>query len=799
MFPPARLAGSINGTSNFTGSNFTGSSLVLETVTGSPFKQPEVSDAQAQAPAAPTQAAALPHRASQACDRCYQKKAKCDNLKPRCSGCSVVGYPCSYTREPKRRGPKPGYIAELESRIRELQAMITERRTGSHPNGVTARATTNASTTSTSPLHATAAQGNGSRMGGTNSHNSPSANVIVNSSSNSNNGGNGGGSKNRVAQASRSASPTVALARKASSASQDVYAPEPIAADCAGDTASLSTAGSLSGSRSASANSSTAPVSACVSPTLAAAAAAAPRLAQVAVAASMEKSVPKLSAASTADAANAPVSASLLAPITSEQSASTPFYGTGHHRSLTSFPLRHCNPDFDRDPLDFAKTAQNPASDLAQSHTPIRMDLIDAYFVYARQRIPMLHRPSFMKQIHSTSPLLLNSLYALSAYYLHGMGFDPSKEYVGFLEKARSLMHLYISQPSFETVFSLMSLSIVMSATCKSEAIVYVSATFRMAQQLDIFRETPEQRALPPQSVRQEEARRLWHFLIMVDRFGSFAAHLPPEMHEIEVNQCGMPLSYYYPGEFEIEPSASKAIAESFVYNRPVHTTTVDGINPYHKYLELNIIFGDVTRLTQGSMVDRSNHDESARQRIDASLMQWYESLPAWMQRIPEAYSLDPWSTTTPHWFNTHIHMMFHLARLALHLRTLLAVLQADMDAARDHPLLAHCMSSVHTVHAILSRFRNQHPSLIYMGSCFHKAVYLSALCALMALQLPGADAAQLTDVFETHTWGMHHLSCTWGPAQTDLAHLESLWLEHTRSMWEGRVLEMIGRLLNDQ
>jgi hypothetical protein len=54
-------------------------------------------------------------KVSRACDECRRKKVKCDaSDDPRegvvCSNCKRSGQPCSFKREPQKRGPSKGYV-----------------------------------------------------------------------------------------------------------------------------------------------------------------------------------------------------------------------------------------------------------------------------------------------------------------------------------------------------------------------------------------------------------------------------------------------------------------------------------------------------------------------------------------------------------------------------------------------------------------------------------------------------------------------------------------------------------------
>ncbi|KAI8914270.1 hypothetical protein EDD86DRAFT_178170, partial [Gorgonomyces haynaldii] len=63
-------------------------------------------------------------RVTQACDGCNKKKIRCDGTRPSCHICIEAKTECTYSRVLKKRGPRAGYIEELEARVKELEAML---------------------------------------------------------------------------------------------------------------------------------------------------------------------------------------------------------------------------------------------------------------------------------------------------------------------------------------------------------------------------------------------------------------------------------------------------------------------------------------------------------------------------------------------------------------------------------------------------------------------------------------------------------------------------------------------------
>ncbi|KAJ7182720.1 hypothetical protein C8R43DRAFT_940827 [Mycena crocata] len=62
-------------------------------------------------------------KVSRACNTCRLKRKKCDGLEP-CIFCTETKVECSYSREPRRRGPPSGYLRFTETRVALLETLL---------------------------------------------------------------------------------------------------------------------------------------------------------------------------------------------------------------------------------------------------------------------------------------------------------------------------------------------------------------------------------------------------------------------------------------------------------------------------------------------------------------------------------------------------------------------------------------------------------------------------------------------------------------------------------------------------
>ncbi|KAJ7088701.1 hypothetical protein C8R44DRAFT_751803 [Mycena epipterygia] len=62
-------------------------------------------------------------KVSRACNTCRLKRKKCDGLEP-CIFCTETKVECSYSREPRRRGPPSGYLRHTETRVALFETLL---------------------------------------------------------------------------------------------------------------------------------------------------------------------------------------------------------------------------------------------------------------------------------------------------------------------------------------------------------------------------------------------------------------------------------------------------------------------------------------------------------------------------------------------------------------------------------------------------------------------------------------------------------------------------------------------------
>ncbi|ORZ19304.1 fungal-specific transcription factor domain-domain-containing protein [Lobosporangium transversale] len=62
---------------------------------------------------------------TKACDNCRRRRVKCDGVPDGCSGCKAAKTQCVYTTSNTKRGPPKGYVEVIEDRLGKIENMLT--------------------------------------------------------------------------------------------------------------------------------------------------------------------------------------------------------------------------------------------------------------------------------------------------------------------------------------------------------------------------------------------------------------------------------------------------------------------------------------------------------------------------------------------------------------------------------------------------------------------------------------------------------------------------------------------------
>ncbi|KAI8925517.1 hypothetical protein BC831DRAFT_268485 [Entophlyctis helioformis] len=280
------------------------------------------------------------------------------------------------------------------------------------------------------------------------------------------------------------------------------------------------------------------------------------------------------------------------------------------------------------------------------------------------------------------------------------------------------------------------------------------------------------------------------------DPSASIPKPLFPSIHDSQLHQSHLDMSLGHGPHLSPASTAFQPLTvASYASGAPAND-----INPYHKYIELVTLLGDVMQLRLSMGNNQTQCDREVEwYRLDEALTHWFLALPAWMQGISSSYSLDPHSTTQPHWFVAYCLATYHMTRLQLHLPVLLnALLQPDLSTVAQHPSYLIALHACVTMRQLLTVFQTHNPRFEHMHLMFRKTVLMCSCAVLLAMQVPCADTNLLMAMLDLFLWAQRRFSRAWplglievkavmdilnqlrslGPCQPDVLDKIRIWIE---------------------
>ncbi|KAG0259367.1 hypothetical protein BG011_002675 [Mortierella polycephala] len=176
-----------------------------------------------------------------------------------------------------------------------------------------------------------------------------------------------------------------------------------------------------------------------------------------------------------------------------------------------------------------------PPRDLAEH-------LIECFFNYVHPNMPVLHKPTFMRQYRNPDPLkkpsgvLLHAMFAIASRFSNHpeiIGRDPENFGDEYFERAKRLVDLEYELPRQSSIQALLLMVIYRFTSAKSGGRVWVmlGMAIRMAQDLGMHRNSARWH-LPP--LETEIRKRLWWACYIMDRWVSACMGRPLAIDDID-------------------------------------------------------------------------------------------------------------------------------------------------------------------------------------------------------------------------------------------------------------------------
>ncbi|TPX32106.1 hypothetical protein SmJEL517_g04685 [Synchytrium microbalum] len=415
-------------------------------------------------------------------------------------------------------------------------------------------------------------------------------------------------------------------------------------------------------------------------------------------------------------------------------------------------------------------------------------ELVDLFFHYIYPVLPVVHKHTFVRAYANESPLLLNAMYALAARYsTHPtVRTNPAALFSAgdvFYVRARELVDHYMDVPSATTVSALLALAMYAAGSGRgSAAWMYSGMAIRMAQELKLNVEPEFEEAYAASGrlswLEKETRRRLWWGCFVLDRYAGAAADRSMIINE---KDCKVYLpsnesSWDSVQNAEDEPAGAVGPSDSFQIAVLTSTNTfTPGIplqNPMGYFILLTKIFGKIVEYSnQFKNHQRTNPNATSNPDadyqlsiLDASLRDWFASLPHWMRQIGDEFVWDMASTSAPSWHTAYLHIFYHTCVILLHRPKMMAGLRDCPPTVQFSPSFMLCHTSAQEISQIIGKVALTNPCFHYFSPFVGFCVFQSGLIHVMAAQVASDQAVVQTAQrnVENHVGALQGIAKYW-------------------------------------
>ncbi|KAI7820940.1 fungal-specific transcription factor domain-containing protein, partial [Gamsiella multidivaricata] len=332
-----------------------------------------------------------------------------------------------------------------------------------------------------------------------------------------------------------------------------------------------------------------------------------------------------------------------------------------------------------------------PPRDLAEH-------LIDCYFTYVHPNMPVLHKPTFMRQYRNPDPskrpavVLLNAMYAIASRFsshpeITGAGSDPEGFGDEYFDRAKRLIDYEYELPRQSSIQALLLMVTYRFMSAKSGGRVWVllGMATRMAQDLGMHRNSARWH-LPP--LETEIRKRLWWAIYIMDRWVSAGMGRPLA---IDDNDCDVD----YPSVVEQDWADPDGSGDSPVEDsEKLKEESCFALRYFVETIKLATILGQILQRVYSAQT--RNHGpgqvSSTVAELDTTLTKWLLALPPDLKYDHKA---DPLSVNR--WVST-IHISYYSVLILLHRPYMVPSSLTKTKLSESMPSLNICVSAANSV-----------------------------------------------------------------------------------------------------
>ncbi|KAJ3101630.1 hypothetical protein HDU97_001243 [Phlyctochytrium planicorne] len=276
--------------------------------------------------------------------------------------------------------------------------------------------------------------------------------------------------------------------------------------------------------------------------------------------------------------------------------------------------------------------------------------LVSLYFDHVHPYFPMIHRPSFLRQLKSRRTehfsFLLNSMCALVTQQCRDLSAwgitNPSELHGTFFERARVLLGRQLDWPHINNVQAMLLLCMVGQGTnINASSYHYIGIAHRQAVELGMHRNLDNLQHPQLDLTLRETMRVTWFCLYVLDRYTSVVEGRPMAISDDDWDT----------------PFPSGTGRD--IVNLASHVSLCEILGHIAKFVNRPGRPGPQWQSIPGHRSTPAPNPKQVISDINAMLGVWFSTLPEHLASPPTLNV--PWT------FHHHIHAMYHTATVLLH------------------------------------------------------------------------------------------------------------------------------------
>ncbi|KAF9968043.1 hypothetical protein BGZ70_007055 [Mortierella alpina] len=342
-----------------------------------------------------------------------------------------------------------------------------------------------------------------------------------------------------------------------------------------------------------------------------------------------------------------------------------------------------------------------------ESHMPLPPrdladHLIDCYFTFIHPYMPVLHKPTFMRQYRNPDPhmrppgVLLNAMFAIaSRYSTHPeiVGTDPESFGDEYFDRAKRLIDYEYELPRQSSIQALLLMVIYRFTSAKSGGRIWVmlGMAIRMAQDMGMHRSSARWH-LPP--LETELRKRLWWACYVMDRWSSCCMGRPLGIDDID---CDVD----YPSVVEEDWADADGKAGSPDEDNEKHKEELSfALRYFVENIKLAQIVGQILQRVYSATTRSHGPGQvmSTVAELDTKLTKWLLDLPADLKydHKVEPSKLNRWVAA--------IHCSYYTILIVLHRPFMVPSALTKSKLSESIPSLNICVSAANSVTHLIER-----------------------------------------------------------------------------------------------